>query len=590
MAGGQITFVRRILALARRPARQTLGQLCYALGTLFFASPLYSPTLVGRTPTRVRLSPADPWPGDAAHGRAALAGEFTFAARTLRATPPEDLPPDSAPREAFRTVWLARDVGPAWRAELHGFSWLRDLRVAGGEAARHGARELVASWIDANPRWDRLAWRADVLANRLCAWLGHYEFLCASADADFHARFFNSLSRQARHLARVVPGGLAGARLLLGIKGLIYSGLCLPGGERRLNRGLKLLERELARQVLGDGGHIERSPSLQLSVLRDLVDIRATLIAGQRDMPAALLPAIDRMAPMLRFFRHGDGGLALLNDSNEEEAWLIDMVLTQADAKGKPLASAPHSGFERLTNNRTLVIADVGAPPPPGAEGHTHAGTLSFEMSLGKERLIVNCGAGAGSNSALRRRMRATAAHSTVTVEGTDSTEIFADGGLGGVLGRRPAAVACRREEADGAIWIDASHDGYLEPFGVVHRRRLYLSPRGDDLRGEDTLAAPNGGTLARGKLTGRKFAIRFHLHPGVKASLVREGGAALLRLPSGRGWRLRASGGELGLEDSVYLGARGEVKRTEQIVISGEFGETGAQVKWAVSQVPETS
>ncbi|MEE9251562.1 MAG: heparinase II/III family protein [Alphaproteobacteria bacterium] len=589
MAGDKITFFRRILALARRPARQTLGKLCYALGTLIFATPAYPLTLVGRTPTRLRVSPADPWPGDAARGRAVLKGEFTFAGRTLRAAAPEAPPPAVARREAFRTLWLAVGVSPAWRAELHGFSWLRDLRVAGGETARLRARELVACWIDGHDRWHRLAWRPDVLASRLCAWLGHYEFLCADADADFHARFFHSLSRQARHLARVVPGGLADACLLLAIKGLVYSGVCLPGGERRLNRALKLLEREVARQVLGDGGHIERSPSLQLSVLRDLVDIRAALLAGQREVPAALLSAIDRMAPMLRFFRHGDGGLALLNDSNEEEAWLIDMVLTHADAKGKPLASAPHSGFERFANNRTLVIADVGAPPP-GAEDHTHAGTLSFEMSLGKERLIVNCGAGAGSNPALRRRLRATAAHSTVTVEDTDSTEIFEGGGLGGFLGRRPATVACQREEADGAVWIDASHDGYLRPFGVVHRRRLYLSASGEDLRGEDTLAAATAGKPPRREFTGRKFAVRFHLHPQVKASLVRGGGTALLRLPSGDGWRLRASGGELGLEDSVYLGARGEVQRTDQIVISGEIGQTGAQVKWAVRRVADTS
>ena len=578
--------LRRFLALAQRPARRNLAALRHRVQTLIFAIPAYSLTLVGLTPARLLLCPGDPWPGDADNGRAILEGHFSFAGRTIRTPVSDGPPPNSAAPDPFHTLWLPLGMGPRWRAELHAFAWLRDLRVAGGDSVRHRARDLVASWIAHHQRWDRLAWRADILAARLSAWLSQYEFLSAGADAAFNNLFFKSLSRQARHLARIVPGPMADGRLIGAAKGLIYCGVCLPGGGRYLKRALRLLEKELVRQVLGDGGHFERSPSLQLSILRDLVDIRATLIAAHRDVPATLQSAIDRMAPMGQFFRHGDGGVALFDDSNEEQAWLIDMVLTRADAKGKPLASAPHSGFERLTNNRTLIIADVGAPPPPGAQSHTHAGTLSFEMSLDKERLIGNCGGPAGLDGSWRQSMRTTAAHSTLSVEDTNSTEIFEDGGDGGFLGRRPRSLVCRRKEEDGAIWIDASHDGYLGPFGLIHRRRLYLSADGEDLRGEDTLSAPKEGRAFRRKFVGRRFAVRFHLHPRVQASLVQDGAAALLRLPSGAGWQMKVSGGVLGLEESVYLGVKGEIKRAEQIVIRGNVAKEGAEVKWALTRV----
>jgi uncharacterized heparinase superfamily protein len=306
--------------------------------------------------------------------------------------------------------------------------------------------------------------------------------------------------------------------------------------------------------------------------LRDLVEIRAVLRGARCEPPPELQSAIDRMAPFLRYVRHGDGGLALFNDSNEDAAGELDAVLALSEAKGKPPTSAPHSGFQRLAAGRTLVVVDAAAPALP--DRHAHAGTLSFEMSIGKERLVVNCGAHAADQSEWRRVQRATAAHSTLTIDDTNSSEIIGPAGTPtGKLGERPTRVLCQREDADGNAWLDLSHDGYVRPFGVVHRRRLFLAASGDDLRGEETLVGEGRG----------RYAIRFHLHPRVQAGLVQDGSAALLRLPSGLGWRLRTSTGTLVLADSIYLGRLGEMKRAQQIIISGLIEGRDHTIKWAL-------
>src|SRR5581483_8860327 len=215
-------------------------------------------------------------------------------------------------------------------------------------------------------------------------------------------------------------------------------------------------------QINPDGGHVERSPTLHLAVLRDLIEIRAVLRGGRVEPPAELQTAIDRMAPFLRYVRHGDGGLALFNDSNEEAAAEIDAVLAASESKGKPPQSAPHSGFQRLAAERSLVLVDAAAPA--AIDGHAHAGTLSFEMSVGKERLVVNCGAHAADQSDWRRVQRATAAHSTVTIDDTNSSEILGPASAQpGTLGQRPEHVVCQREDADGNVWLDLAHDGYLQ-------------------------------------------------------------------------------------------------------------------------------
>jgi uncharacterized heparinase superfamily protein len=336
-----------------------------------------------------------------------------------------------------------------------------------------------------------------------------------------------------------------------------------------LTKALKGFERELAVQVLPDGGHISRSPSLQLQVLQDLIDTRAVLRSAQVEVPVGLRNAIERMAPMLRFFRHGDRRLTLFNDSVEDDGVLIDLVLTRSEAKGRPPLHAPDSGFDRLQAAKSLVLIDTGRPPPRGFDDHAHAGTLSFELSHERERIVVNCGAYRGPRPNWWRVARASAAHSVMVVADTNSVELRADG----TLGRIPSSVIRERAEHEGQQWVSATHDGYRERFGLTYARQMFLSSDGEDLRGEDKLIGLPGAT----------FAVRFHLHPSVQASLVQDASAsALLRLPSGTVWQLRAAGAEMSLGESIYLGS-GEARKTQQIVLNGTVPAGGATVRWAI-------
>ena len=103
-------------------------------------------------------------------------------------------------------------------------------------------------------------------------------------------------------------------------------------------------------------------------------------------------------------------------------------------------------------------------------------------------------------------------------------------------------------------------------------------------MRGEDTLAPVEGSSRQSviGLPGNRAYAIRFHFHPAVQASMVQDGAAVLLRLPGGTGWRLRASGAKIDLAESIYFGTGG-AKRTQQVVLSGRTDDDGTTVKWAL-------
>ncbi|WP_439816315.1 heparinase II/III family protein [Zavarzinia sp. CC-PAN008] len=571
------------LALPAGP-RLAAGQIRRLMLEAFLASPLYRLMPASRVPADLLHRPGDLWPGDPAVGNALFQGRYGFSGE-------EFVSPNRPP-------W-ALPGSQRWRASVHGFAWLRHFEACSGDAARRQVRGLIATWLEPSVRLEATAWAPEVIGRRLMSWTTHAALILDGAPDEFRRAVLQSLGRQTAQLDWIIASTPEGQRRITALTGLLHGALCLGLPDAMIRRAMGRLEQELKRQVMADGAHVSRSPAQLLSVLANLVQLRALLLISAPEVPGFLQNAIDRMAPMLRCFRLGDGGLGQFNGSGPELGGTVDLVLARADAKGRPLGYAPQAGFHRLTARRTILLMDVGGPPPAGFRDGAHAAPLAFEMSVGKERLIVNCGpspkAGLDRGAQEWQRVsRATAAHSTLTLGDRNAVPLPAGRRLGdrlpgarllkSGLGRAPASVACSRNEADGAIWIEAAHDGYVEPFGLVHRRRLYLDASGEDLRGEDEVV-PRSGASGRSL----PYALRFHLHPNVQASLLGDG-SVLMRLASGEGWRLStsalASGGTVALDESIYLGEPGVIRRSEQVVVTGVLDEGRLSIKWALRKV----
>lgn len=536
--------------------RRGVESLRIRLAGAWYRSAFYQWRLGGTRATQVLLVPHDPWPGDSEVGKAILRGAFNF--RNDRIWRGEELP-----------------------LEPHDFAWLRDLRATGSDAGRRLGRELMSDWIDRFGRYHHHGWRADIAAERLINWLSQYDYFCRGAEDRFRDRVLQSVHRQAKHLANVTRKTTRGARRVRAAKGLIYVGACLPSAHARLFRGLALLEHEIEHRIHADGGVAERCPTLQHEILRDLIDVRSVLASSHQDASPVVQGAIDRAAPMLRGMRLGDGGLAVFNGSFEEQDWQIDMTLNQSGSTGNPPEHPPHTGFQRVIAGRTMIVMDTGMPPAPGHDDLAHAGLLGFEMSAGRVRLIVNCGSYWKRNSDWAFAGRISAAHSTLVVANRNSSQLHRNGGLG----RRPAKVDADRKDLQGAILIEGSHDGYAPAFAVVHRRRIYVSANGEDVRGQDILSRPEQSR----RNADVEFAVRFHLHPDVSIdsmSIWEKGGRIIdFSRPGAGSWQFHTeSGVTIGVEDSFYQGMRNERQRTRQIVLSGEYrGAEPRSVRWAI-------
>ncbi|HEX8937102.1 MAG TPA: heparinase II/III-family protein, partial [Sphingomicrobium sp.] len=236
-------------------------------------------------------------------------------------------------------------------------------------------------------------------------------------------------------------------------------------------------------------------------------------------------------------------------------------------------------GYQRMSALGTILVLDAAPPPPQKVAEHGAASTLAFELSDGAQRLIVNCG-GPGPvptdlPNELVQGLSTTAAHSTVVLADTNSTNLHADGSLG----KGVEDVTIDRREDNDASRLEASHDGYIRAFGLVHKRSLMLGNDGKELRGADQLI-PKGRKKIRESVP---YAVRFHLSPGVEATITADGMGAILRSKGAPPWNFRCRGGNLTTEESLWIDGRGEPLRTNQLVIVGEVSALGGDVGWTL-------
>ena len=529
----------------------------------------YRRLLKGPLADRIAFHPYDALPRRLEDADALLRGRFRFNGDVV----------DVKDRSIFDSAAPSRE----WAEALHSFAWLPPLSAAGGDAARTLATNLIGQWLKRNARYSEPAWLPHVMARRLVHIFGHGRFVLTNSEMLWRSKVFVSLREQSRMLARVAGEAPDGLPRLEAAAALALSGACLSDSPRRLEAGLTRLEAEIARQILPDGGHVSRSPEVLVHTYRHLVMVMDALTAIGHAVPHALRSAHDRIAPMIRFFRHGDGALALFNGGAESDARMIAGLLARDEVRGQPFAYARYSGYHRLAAGRTLMLLDCGKPPPSVFSVSAHAGCLAFELSANTQRIVVNCGSPSASGQRKwESALRATAAHSTVTLADTSTATILGEGWVRGLLGPRLIGAAneieTRRVETANGWTVEASHDCYVRVFGIRHERELTLSPQGLALTGADRLLPQKG----RGG-DAVAFAVRFHIHPDVRMSRA-QSGDVILKLPSGEGWRFRA-GAPVTVEESIYLGGD-TVRRAEQLVITGTVKDAQVEIAWIFEQI----
>lgn len=437
---------------------------------------------------------------------------------------------------------------PTWeKLWLYNLHYFDDLNAEGAQGRTDRHRALIERWRAENPPAVGIGWEPYPLSLRLVNWIKW-----TLAGNALEPAWVQSLAVQARYLRRRLEYHLLGNHLFANAKALVFAGLFFRGEEARrwLEKGLALLDRELSEQILPDGGHFERSPMYHGLILEDLLDLlnllRAYPDAGVEPAWEARLRKLSgAMREWLARMCHPDGEIALFNDAAfdiarppaELDAYAVRLGLPVRAQASDPVCHLAETGYIRLNHGVACALLDVGRIGPDYLPGHAHADTLSFELSLFGQRVLVNSGTSRYGTSPERNRQRGTAAHNTVVVDKQDSSEVWS----GFRVARRAWPGTPEIEQTQDGIEVRCTHDGYRRlPGGPVHKRRWrlgtgYLSVR-DEIEGPCTQAQA-----------------RFHFHPGLSVEIPAGHTQGRSGLPGGQTVRLEIRAGSCVLEQTTY-------------------------------------
>jgi uncharacterized heparinase superfamily protein len=413
--------------------------------------------------------------------------------------------------------WDHVDAPLLWHFHLHYWDWAWGLDA---DPDRLAGRALFArlwrSWQAATGFGCGEAWHPYPAALRAWSWCGLHCDLVAGSDIE--PDFMAGLVTHAAFLRRHLEYDVGGNHLIKGLKAL--AGLAVFFADERLLRlTLRRLTRQLATQILADGGHYERAPAYHCQVLADLVDVAELLRTAGQTPPGEITAAVDRMRLWLGAVLTPDGQVPLFNDGYPVDREFLAVLRPAPDPvdQASPVLVLAETGLVRALAGGWHLLADVGPPCPPSLPAHAHADTFGCLVHVDTVPLLVDTGTSTYEPGPVRQHERSTAAHSTVQVDGTDSTEVW------GVFraGRRARVSGLAVHASPSAITCEAVHDGFrCLPGRPLHRRLWSLTT--DGLRVQDTVTG-------RGR---HEIVVRWQLAVG---SAVRVAdGIALVTSPAG--------------------------------------------------------
>ncbi|MDO6776590.1 alginate lyase family protein [Shewanella sp. 3_MG-2023] len=397
-----------------------------------------------------------------------------------------------------------------WLYNLHYFD---DLNSSDYLSRKKLHINFINKWVLENPACIGNGWEPYPLSLRLVNWVKWF-----SKQGEVEQKYLGSMLQQADVLSQQLEFHILGNHLFANAKALTFIGCYIADkhAECYLDLGLKLLDREIPEQFLPDGAHFELSPMYHEILLWDLLELIDLANTSQHIKLLQRLPYWEKVATKALFWLksmiHPDGEVSFFNDSAIGIAAKPQQLFDYAISLGlkitddlPSLITNEHSGYSRVSSYIYTLIVDHANVGPDYLPGHAHADTLSFELSVGCERVFVNSGTSLYGVSKERLRQRQTAAHNTVVVDGEDSSEVWS----GFRVARRAYSNLLKVSQHDNSVFLQATHDGYHRLKGKVTHSRSFATSQ-ERIQIKDELIGQVNQACAF-----------FHLHPTIAVEIV---------------------------------------------------------------------
>ena len=449
-------------------------------------------------------------------------------------------------------------VSKLWRYNQHYFD---DLNAKDSLNRKLWHETLLKRWINENKISKGVGWEPYPTSLRIVNWIKWHFSGNILSDS-----FIHSLELQARWLNKRIEWHILGNHLFSNAKALVFAGLFFSSKESQvwLKNGLKIIIKELKEQVLDDGGNFELSTMYHAIFLEDLLD----LINISQSYPKIIEDfqvnewknVANKMLKWLDLMIHPDGDISFFNDAaigiapnfNELKCYANRLGVKYKKSKVNKVTLLPESGYVRIDSNDLVGLLDVGSIGPDYLPGHAHADTLSFEISLFGQRILVNGGTSEYVFGPVREYERSTKSHNTVEVNNENSSEVWSSFRVA----RRAYPIDLKIKELENDINISCAHNGYKRFSGKpIHKRHWQIEDSSMIIK--DSIEGPFRNAYAY-----------FHFHPSIIVSKNQKNKWSLKML-DGHKFIIDVKIGESQISQSYYSPEFGNRLKTQCLKVS---------------------
>ena len=471
-------------------------------------------------------------------------------------------------------IWIDQNLIGKDYDNLNSFFWLFSLDL---KSSKKDTQNIISQWIEKNNRYGSKSWEIDIIAKRVIAWISSSKLTYEDAGPVYRSKFDNIIRKQINHLINEIEKDEWVDNKMVGCAAIILAGISYDHKNGYLKFGLNLLKK-IIKFSFDNSGFPKSRNIRQLSFyLKYFILIREWLKESQNEIPEYIDENIYYLGQAYAFIWQNNKKDFLFNGNHETKNIDFDHYLKRLGYSFKN-QNNELGGYAILNNKKIALAMDIGSSPEKKFSSNYQAGSLSFEIISNGKKLICNSGYFQNFNHKLNELSKSSAVNSTLILDNrssckftktTDSSSRISQG----------LKIIKKNIVFEKNYWkINASHDGYLKQYGIIHDREVEFYPEQIKFVGFDRIISKNN-------LQNLKFEVRFHLAPGTKVMKTQDNKSILIDI-DGEGWKFNSNNNDINIDNGLYFGKKNSFRDNQNIFISGMTNNENQTIKWELAKL----
>ena len=470
-------------------------------------------------------------------------------------------------------IWKNKNISLKDYKNLHSFFWLFSLDL---KSPKNDVQSVIQEWIIKNTEYNISSWEIDTLSKRIISWISNSKIAYEDSSEEYKNKFDEIIKKQINHLINEIERSKWFDDKMISCSAIILTGISY-NEKNFLFYGLKLLKKIIKISFDNEGFPRSRNIRQLVFYLKYFVLIREWLKESQNEIPEYLNEIIFYLGQSYILIHKNTELNFLFNGNQISNNSDFNNYLKRLGYNFKS-ENYEIGGYIFLKNKKYAIAADLGAPPEKVFSKDYQSGALSFEFLSNNNKIICNSGYFQNYKHQLNLISKSTACHSSLVIDNVSSVS-FTKQSSGINKINSSLKIFNRKVVKDNNYWsFEASHNGYIKKFGILHHRKVEFFHEISKLSGLDKIEKKED-------FKKYNFEIRFHLDPEAKVMKTQDGNSIYIGLKN-EGWKFTSLNNKISYETGLYFGNKNNFVENQNILITGKTSDKEVLIHWEFEKI----